>query len=158
MSQDLNTLFGLITTIIITFISRKLVPMITNYVDNQKNVEIKNMYDTALNVAKNVVVPLAVDNTIGNSDKRTLAVQRLTNRLHELHIELPESTVSAIVERAYQAYKANGGDVHKLDVQASEDDQSEQDSSQNSSNNTATTMTGQAAPFNPYNNGGGNND
>ncbi|TPR12791.1 hypothetical protein [Apilactobacillus timberlakei] len=78
----------------------------------------KNM-DTALEMAKNKVIPLAIDKTLGNQEKRQLAVQKTNAGLNKLGIDIPEGVVGEVTERAYQWYKANGGDVHKEVIQPS---------------------------------------
>lgn len=115
-----NETLQIIQTVALAFItgffgwvSKDVVPMIKNKIDSQKNDKIVQYENMAFNFAKNIVVPLAINATLGDAEKRQLAAQRLSAKLDEVGIELPESTILAINERAYQAYKANGGDVHK---------------------------------------------
>lgn len=115
-----NETLQIIQTVALAFItgffgwlSKDVVPMIKNKIDSQNNDKIVQYENMAFNFAKNIVVPLAINATLGDAEKRQLAAQRLSAKLDEVGIELPESTILAINERAYQAYKANGGDVHK---------------------------------------------
>lgn len=86
-----------------------------------------NNMSTALEVGKNKVIPLAIDKTLGNQQKRQLAVQNIDAGLKKLGIDLPESVTGEVAERAYQWYKASGGDVHK--------EQLNQDNNDNQNNN-----------------------
>lgn len=126
-----NETLQIIQTVALAFItgffgwlSKDVVPMIKNKIDSQKNDKIVQYENMAFNFAKNIVVPLAINSTLGDAEKRQLAAQRLSSKLDELGIDLPESTILAINERAYQAYKANGGDVHKRLVVTDDDNQS----------------------------------
>lgn len=126
-----NETLQIIQTVALAFItgffgwlSKDVIPMIKNKIDSQKNDKIVQYENMAFNFAKNIVVPLAINATLGDAEKRQLAAQRLSAKLDEVGIELPESTILAINERAYQAYKANGGDVHKRLVVTDDDNQS----------------------------------
>lgn len=126
-----NETLQIIQTVALAFItgffgwvSKDVVPMIKNKIDSQKNDKIVQYENMAFNFAKNIVVPLAINATLGDAEKRQLAAQRLSSKLDEVGIDLPESTILAINERAYQAYKANGGDVHKRLVVTDDDNQS----------------------------------
>lgn len=126
-----NETLQIIQTVALAFItgffgwlSKDVVPMIKNKIDSQKNDKIVQYENMAFNFAKNIVVPLAINSTLGDAEKRQLAAQRLSSKLDEVGIDLPESTILAINERAYQAYKANGGDVHKRLVVTDDDNQS----------------------------------
>lgn len=126
-----NETIQIIQTVALAFItgffgwlSKDVVPMIKNKIDSQKNDKIVQYENMAFNFAKNIVVPLAINSTLGDAEKRQLAAQRLSSKLDEVGIDLPESTILAINERAYQAYKANGGDVHKRLVVTDDDNQS----------------------------------
>lgn len=126
-----NETLQIIQTVALAFItgffgwlSKDVVPMIKNKIDSQKNDKIVQYENMAFNFAKNIVVPLAINSTLGDAEKRQLAAQRLSSKLDEVGIDLPESTILAINERAYQAYKANGGDVHKRLVLTDDDSQS----------------------------------
>lgn len=126
-----NETLQIIQTVALAFItgffgwlSKDVVPMIKNKIDSQENDKIVQYENMAFNFAKNIVVPLAINSTLGDAEKRQLAAQRLSSKLDEVGIDLPESTILAINERAYQAYKANGGDVHKRLVVTDDDNQS----------------------------------
>lgn len=116
-----NETLQIIQTVALAFItgffgwvSKDVVPMIKNKIDSQKNDKIVQYENMAFNFAKNIVVPLAINATLGDAEKRQLAAQKLSDKLKEVGVDLPESTLLAINERAYQAYKASGGDVHKI--------------------------------------------
>lgn len=116
-----NETLQIIQTIALAFItaffgwlSKDVVPMIKNKIDAQQNDKIVQAEQMALGFARNIVVPLAVNATLGDAEKRQLAAQKLSDKLKEVGVDLPESTLLAINERAYQAYKASGGDVHKI--------------------------------------------
>lgn len=116
-----NETLQIIQTVALAFItaffgwlSKDVVPMIKNKIDAQQNDKIVQAEQMALGFARNIVVPLAVNATLGDAEKRQLAAQKLSDKLKEVGVDLPESTLLAINERAYQAYKASGGDVHKI--------------------------------------------
>lgn len=121
--------------------------------------EFNQNVQTGLEVAKNNVVPLAINDGLGNADKRKKAVQGINADLQKLGIDLPEDVELSLSERAYQWYKANGGDVHKLNttgqsnngqqvVHVTTDDPDKKDQKNNR----------QPDLINPYENGDGKNE
>ncbi|UQS85801.1 hypothetical protein MOO46_07355 (plasmid) [Apilactobacillus apisilvae] len=110
-----------------------------------------NNMNTALEVAKNKVVPLAVNDTLGNADKRKLAVQRINTGLNKLGIDLPEPVISEASERAYQWYKASGGDIHKLNTSDGNNNQpSDKQTVKVEMPNNQENNGNQSQPNNPY--------
>lgn len=145
-----NETLQIIQTVALAFItgffgwlSKDVVPMIKNKIDSQKNDKIVQYENMAFNFAKNIVVPLAINSTLGDAEKRQMAAQRLSAKLDEVGINLPESTILAINERAYQAYKANGGDVHKR-LEVTDDDNQSTGTVQSSSVNQAVVQPASA--------------
>lgn len=150
---------GIFVAGIFGFVAHRAMPMIMNRIKSQKNAKIIQAEDMALNFAKNIVAPLAVDATLGNETKRKMAVQKLIAKLNSVGIELPEASVLAIVERAYQLYKANGGDVHKLDTTGqSNSNQQVFHVTTNDPDNKEPNNNGQPDLVNPYENGDGKNE
>ncbi|WP_157944990.1 phage holin, LLH family [Apilactobacillus micheneri] len=151
INQLLQTFLWLVITSLAGFLTHKVWPMLTNKLKSQHNAKIIQAEDMALNFAKNIVAPLAVDATLGNATKRKMAVQKLVAKLYSVGIELPEASVLAIVERAYQLYKANGGDIHKLDTTGqSNSNQQVVRVTTDDSNNQGQNSNVQGAPANPY--------
>lgn len=150
---------GIALTIIAGYLSKVLLPMLNNKVKSQKNAAITQAYDVAFSFAKNTVVPLAVNDCLGNSDKRSLAIQKVAEKLDKVGINLPADTINSIVERAYQTYKSSGGDIHKLDLSNVESDDSDNNSVTVDENGNVdndqqeqqvTTTINQNQPNNPY--------
>ncbi|WP_353486087.1 phage holin, LLH family [Apilactobacillus xinyiensis] len=118
MYDVIQSILWAVLTALVGFVTHRVIPVVKNKLVYQQNEKVQQAETMALNFAKNIVIPLAVNANLGNLEKRRLAVKKLSDKLAEFGINLPEATVSALVERAYQLYKANGGDIHKLEDKA----------------------------------------
>lgn len=152
--QIIQTVIYAIVAGIFGIAVKRVKPVVDNKIKGQKNSQILQYEQMALGWAKNVVVPLAVNSALGTAEKRQIAVQKLSNKLDSMGIDFQESKVTALVERAYQAYKANGGQVNYLtdhidanQAQQVEDDAQKADNDDNQSNDQPQT---QSEPVNPY--------
>ncbi|MCL0330546.1 phage holin, LLH family [Apilactobacillus xinyiensis] len=118
MYDIIQSILWAVLTALAGFVTHRVIPVVKNKLVYQQNEKVQQAETMALNFAKNIVIPLAINDKLGNLEKRKLAVRKLSDKLSEFGINLPEATISALVERAYQLYKANGGDIHKLEDKA----------------------------------------
>ncbi|MCL0330682.1 phage holin, LLH family [Apilactobacillus xinyiensis] len=131
MYDLIQSILWAVLTALAGFVTHRVIPVVKNKLVYQQNAKVQQKEEMAFNFAKNIVVPLAVNATLGSLEKRKLAVRKLSDKLAEFNIVLPESAKAALTERAYQLYKANGGDIHKFEDNV-------EDSDNNSQGNTST--------------------
>lgn len=137
MYDLIQSILWAVLTALAGFVTHRVIPVVKNKLVYQQNAKVQQTEEMAFNFAKNIVVPLAVNATLGSLEKRKLAVRKLSDKLAEFNIVLPESTKVALTERAYQLYKANGGDIHKFedkveDVNNSDNPQGDTDTPEDS--------------------------
>ncbi len=125
----------LITAITYTF---KLVkPLWQKKITTEKNNHVKQALEVGLKFANAVVPELAVMVSLSKSDRKKEAVRFVGAQLTANGFDVDTQTIEALVEQAYQAYKAAGGDNHFAPVTPapSEDVQNPVPSEQHTANN-----------------------
>jgi hypothetical protein len=128
---------------IIPVIYKYVSPLLQKKIATEKNVQAQQALELGLKFANVIVPELAVLAALSKSDRKKEAIRFVNAQLKANGFSLDVATISGLVEKAYQAYKAAGGDNHFAPVTPAPSE-TETDSSTSENTNKPSEAVSQA--------------
>ena len=97
---------------VIPVVYKYVSPLLQKKIATEKNVQAQQALELGLKFANVIVPELAVLAALSKSDRKKEAIRFVNAQLKSNGFPLEATTISGLVEKAYQAYKAAGGDNH----------------------------------------------
>jgi hypothetical protein len=129
--------------VLIPTVYKLVKPLLTRKVQTEKNTHVKQGLEVGLNLANTIVPEMAVMAGLSKSDRKKEAIRFVNTQLKANGFNLDVQTISGLVEKAYQAYKAAGGDNHFAPVTPAPSE-TETDSSASENTNKPSEAVSQA--------------